>query len=113
MGVSVIIPYYHGNKYLENLSKVLADNIKEYEKKFDEKIEILFINDSPGDALEKEFLKEISGYYRIIENNKNYGIHKTRVNGICEASQEYIWMLDQDDIVSERWLLSQFECIQK
>ena len=31
MGVSVIIPYYHGNKYLENLSKVLADNIKEYE----------------------------------------------------------------------------------
>ena len=59
MGVSVIIPYYHGNKYLENLSKVLADNIKEYEKKFDEKIEILFINDSPGDALEKEFLKKL------------------------------------------------------
>ena len=27
-------------------------------KKFDEKIEILFINDSPGDALEKEFHME-------------------------------------------------------
>ena len=55
MGVSVIIPYYHGNKYLENLSKVLADNIKEYEKKFDEKIEILFIMIVLGMLWKKNF----------------------------------------------------------
>lgn len=113
MGVSVIIPYYHGNKYLKKLSEILWDNIEEYEKKFNEKIEILIINDSPEDVIEEEPLKKLKGYYRIIKNEKNFGIHKTRVNGILEAGQEYIWMLDQDDDVSKKWLLSQYDCIQK
>ncbi|WP_373212130.1 glycosyltransferase family 2 protein [Ruminococcus sp. 5_1_39BFAA] len=113
MGISVIIPYYYGNKYLSNLADVLAENIKDYEERFHERIEVLFINDSPGDIIEETFLKKIKGYYRIIENEKNCGIHGTRVHGILEASQEYIWMLDQDDAVSARWLSSQYSCIKK
>jgi len=113
LGVSVVIPYYYGNKYLKKLSEILWSNIKEYEKKFEGKIEILFVNDSPQDIIDESFLENLSGYYRIIKNEKNYGIHKTRVNGILEAEQEYIWMLDQDDDVSETWLPSQYACIQK
>ena len=72
MGVSVVIPYYYGNKYLKKLSEILWSNIKEYEKKFEGKIEILFVNDSPQDIIDESFLENLSGYYRIIKNEKNY-----------------------------------------
>ena len=108
-GISIIIPYYCGNKYLSAMAERLKRCIDQYYSVFNEKIEIIIVNDSPWEKIEEELLTAVKGYYKIITNNKNSGIHQTRVNGIKESSQTYILMLDQDDKIEDTWLLSQYK----
>lgn len=111
-GVSIIVPYYHGNKYLAKLADMLSGSISDFEEKTTGKAEVIFVNDSPGDRLNKEYLKKLDGHYKILENDVNYGIHKTRVYGIKEARYKYVLLLDQDDEISRHCLRSQYNCIK-
>lgn len=46
---------------------------------------------------------------KLIVNEKNSGIHQSRIHGLSEASGEWILFLDQDDTLADTYLESQIE----
>lgn len=104
MDISVITPIYYGNKYLNNylkmMNKACNGNLN---------VEVLFINDSPEEKIEYDSSLIKNFKIRIIENERNSGIQKSRVNGLKNANGEYIIFLDQDDEISENCIRTQYE----
>ncbi len=89
--VSVIVPVYNVEKYLEEcieslINQTLTD------------IEIICINDGSTDNSLKilEELQKKDNRIKII-NQKNSGVSSARNNGIENATGEYIGFVDSDD----------------
>lgn len=98
MNISVITPFYKGNLYMPQLLgciRAAALAVPEAS------IELLLVNDSPECPIvyEKEWVRGFE--LRVLENSVNSGIHQTRVNGLRQARGEFVWFLDQDDLLSE------------
>ena len=74
-------------------------------------VELILINDSPLQKIEykQEWVKNIS--ICILNNLRNLGIHKSRVVGLNYSKAEYVLMLDQDDIITKDYFLSQLKYI--
>lgn len=110
MDISIIIPLFKGQKFCKRLLNMVEKNCL-YHNLFKKcTIEILFVNDYPG---EKIFIEDTDRHFsiRIISQKRNMGIHASRVKGIQNALGEYVIMLDQDDFVSDAWLYSQWHKI--
>ena len=78
---------------MENLNNMDAD----------QELEVILVDDSPWCEITAEGLKTSSDKrisVSILTNPENIGIHGTRVNGLNEASGEYVMFLDQDDALS-------------
>lgn len=105
--ISVIIPVYKGNKYLKYLLKILRENFNYYEQIYKMQCEVVFINDYPKERLIIEEQKNIHVYN--LETNR--GIHGARIFGYLKAKGNYVVFLDQDDKISENYLVSQKEKI--
>lgn len=92
--ISIIIPFFYGNKYLPKLFKsietVINDtyDIAEYE--------VIVINDSPEEKVIVPDTK-VRINAKIINNKKNVGIQASRINGLHNSSGEWVLMIDQDD----------------
>lgn len=90
--LSIIIPAYNTDKYLEHTLNILSgQSLKEYE--------IIIINDNSSDSTEKvvlEYQKKISGI-RYFKNSSNQGPGPSRNIGINQISGEYVTFLDSDD----------------
>lgn len=111
VNISIIIPFYKGEKYLSNLVGSLYKSILKYN---DGNVEVIIMNDYPSKDVDLSCYsqcKEID--IRVVNNDKNYGIQKTRINGLKIAKYEYILFLDQDDIISESCLKNQASLIGK
>lgn len=96
--ISVIIPVYNANKYLNNcISSLLLQTFKEFE--------ILLINDGSTDN-SFEICKAFSNNYKNIYyyNKKNGGAASARNLGIENAKGEYIAFVDADDTVQPDYL---------
>lgn len=93
--VSVIIPVYNVEKYLERcLTSVCNQTFKE--------IEIICINDGSND----NSLEILENYQHIdprivIIDKKNEGLSKTRNLGIKQARGDYLTFVDSDDWIEE------------
>lgn len=105
MDISVIIPFYKGDKYLDKLLDMMEQNQK-YLKSH--KMEVIFVNDNPDDELK---VSDNKLDIKIINNDKNLGIHQSRVKGLNIADGEYILFLDQDDIIDDHFLISHINTI--
>lgn len=101
--LSIIIPFYYGN---DKLPKLLSSLKKAIECTKQIKVEIIIVNDSPECQIDKTKFETLN--LRVITNKKNVGIHRARVNGIINAKGKYIFMIDQDDLVKENVIKSQF-----
>lgn len=91
MKISVIIPVYNVEKYLEEcLDSVINQTLKD--------IEIICINDGSSDSSEEILRKyvEIDNRFVLI-NQKNQGQSVARNKGIEIAQGDYIYFLDSDD----------------
>lgn len=108
--ISVIIPFYNGNKYLKKLKKVLDCNYEFLRKEAE--LEVLIVNDSPWMEVEAEFIDTDKYTIKVIKHDQNMGIHQARVTGISNASGEFIMMLDQDDVIAKDCLLTLFNEIK-
>lgn len=97
--ISVIIPFYKGNKYLTGLKQSLENACISYEGK----VEVIMVNDSPNEKIEKTLIQSEKYDLVIVEHDVNYGIHKARVTGIGKAKGEYILLLDQDDKIKSEF----------
>ena len=89
--ISVIIPVYNSEKYLnECINSIINQSLKE--------IEIICINDGSYDNS-----LNILNYYKkidnriIIINQKNKGVNSARNSGLKIAKGEFILFFDSDD----------------
>lgn len=102
--VSIITPFYNGNEYMERLIGCVRRNA---ENASHLSIELILVNDSPDcDIVYEE--SWIQGFgFRIVTNEINQGIQRSRINGIRVAEGKYILMLDQDDLIADHTVRSQ------
>ena len=100
--ISVIVPFYNGNQYIEKLLKNIAENVEHFEDSTAE-IEVLFVNDSPWEDIIYNKSIEYPFCIRCVSCGKNLGIHGARCYGIRHAKGDYVLMLDQDDALSDTW----------
>ena len=94
IGITVITPFYYGNNYIRRLLTSIKQCAAMCKKKA--VFEVIIVNDSPNEkvCIPKEF-DEMN--IKVIVNEKNMGIQKTRINGLKYAKNEWILFLDQDD----------------
>ena len=101
--VSIIIPVYNVEKYLEEcLESVINQTLKE--------IEIICIDDGSTDKSPKileEFSKKDSRIHIISKENEGQAI--ARNIGIKEAIGEYIGFIDSDDIIDKNMFKKLYE----
>ena len=101
MNISVIIPVYNAQKYIE---KAVASVLQ-----FQEVQEVLLIDDGSKDR-SLEICTSLAQKYPQIKvfthpNNRNRGVSASRNLGINNATQEFITFLDADDY----WLPNRFD----
>ena len=107
--VSVIVPVYNVENYLENCLDSLCNQT--IEKK---DMEVLLINDgSTDDSL--RICKKYAGIYPCFKvfDKDNEGVSKTRNFGIRLAQGKYIMYLDSDDVITENTIESVVNFFEK
>lgn len=106
--ISVITPYYYGEKYISNLQQMINRNVEILREYGDAvAVEFIIVNDSPVDEVaERNIYTSYS--FKIIRYPQNKGIHGARISGLLEAKGDYILFLDQDDEISDDYLLQQY-----
>lgn len=90
--ISVIVPVYNMEKYIEQCIKSVINQTKK-------EIEIICINDGSTDSSENILrkLSEEDDRIRILYNKDSLGVAEARNKGIVEAKGEFLSILDADD----------------
>jgi glycosyltransferase involved in cell wall biosynthesis len=98
MKVSVIVPVYNTEKYLQDcLDSLVNQTFKE--------LEIIIVNDGSPDNSEKIIKKYVDRYPFIkAYKKKNGGLSSARNYGIEKAQGEYIVFIDSDDYVENNMI---------
>lgn len=93
--VSIIVPVYNTEKYLErSLTSIIEQTYKN--------LEIILINDATQDHsldIIKKY-QSIDKRILLISNEKNLGAYHARIRGIQQATGSYIAFVDSDDCIS-------------
>jgi len=108
MKVSFIIPVYYGKKYLNSLLENLSEIAEKTYNENSCKVEVILVNDSPK---QKITITSTNVDFVILNNDRNRGIHYSRVRGLAQAQGDYVVFLDQDDKLDSSYLISQLKCI--
>lgn len=105
MDISVIVPFYQGNGYMEQLFACVRRNAQNAGGL---QIQLVLVNDSPDCPIQydEQWVKGFS--LRIVNNPENVGIQRSRVNGLLHGEGEYAVLLDQDDLLADNALASQY-----
>lgn len=111
MKISVITTFYDGNKYMPEYQKMMIANeekLVEANQKSgsDYSMEVIIVNDSPNVHVTLQALNASKKNWIVLNNEKNLGIHGSRVEGLKVATGDYIVFLDQDDRLSDDALLT-------
>lgn len=110
--ISVIVPIFHGKKYIPEIITMLERNL--LCKVTDFEIELIFVNDSPNEVIhEDKLLSNSIVKLLLIVNKENKGIHYSRIQGLKKAKGEYVLFLDQDDKITDDFFESQLRHIGK
>lgn len=105
--VSVIIPIYKGERYIPYWLDILSKNVEKLEGN---EAEVLFINDYPAEELQ-QITSSLNFCAKVYNTNINRGIHGARVYGLEQAIGDYVIFLDQDDRISEDYIVTQLASI--
>lgn len=91
MLLSVVIPYYHVEKYIGDCLEQAARL---------EDCEVLLVDDcgSDGSAAIAQAYCARYPHFRIIRREKNGGLSAARNMGLAQAKGEYVYFLDSDDL---------------
>lgn len=104
---TVITPLYHGKKYIPAIiSRLLACACASPEIE----IELVLSNDSPEEFLE-ENLSSDAVTIKVLNTDKNRGIHGARVRGLLNGTGDYIVFLDQDDRILPEYFNGQLSAM--
>lgn len=97
--LSIIIPIYNVEKYLNRCLDSIVRQIQDYS------IEIILVNDGSTDNslnICNEY-KEKFPYIKVL-NKKNGGLSDARNYGVYQANGEYIYFFDSDDMLCNKFL---------
>lgn len=100
--LSIVVPFFKGEKYIVNLLESIFNSYKAIDKIIN--IELLLIIDSMDTSiisLKKsidKFIEPLS--ISIFKNEANIGVAKTRNYGIEISKGQYLYFIDQDDEVT-------------
>lgn len=102
MLLSIIIPVYNMEKYLEQCINSISEQFQS------DNVEYLFVNDGSTDSsldILKKFKDQYINQINItIVNQENAGVGAARNAGIKNAKGEYLGFLDPDDLLSYRFI---------
>lgn len=99
MKLSIIIPVYNCENYIEECIKSILDKI-------DFNIsELIIINDGSTDNTKKLLEKYNNIKNMFIYNNENHGVSYSRNFGILKATGKYIMFVDSDDYLYDNWFV--------
>lgn len=87
--ISIIVPIYNAEKYIEKCLTSLVNQTKK-------ELEFILINDGSTDNTEK-VIKRFDDKRIKYFKNENQGIGKTRNFGLSQATSKYIMFCDSDD----------------
>ncbi len=93
MKVSIITPFYNGNKYMQAYVDMIEANI--FHLAEGDELEVILVNDSPEVTV--ELPASFSSVAKVLTMASNGGVHAARVRGLAEASGDFVIFLDQDD----------------
>ena len=96
--ISIIIPIYNGEKYVQSICKQLDNQTY---KNF----EVIFVDDCSSDNSYKKLLEAQKNYnfITVLKNVKNKGAGFSRNIAIKKAKYDYIGFLDCDDVIPENY----------
>ncbi len=106
--ISVIVPLYHGERYLNGLKKMICEAANEANEKAT--VEWVLSNDAPDERINDINCGEQLDVI-VLNSDENCGIQGARVKGLDASSGEFILFLDQDDIISPEYFIKQLEYI--
>lgn len=108
--VSVIIPVYNGEAYVERcVRSLMSQTLKE--------IEYIFIDDCGTDGsmavIERTLAEypERAGDVRILHHETNRGVARSRVEGLDNATGDYIVYCDCDDWIDARMYEKMYQAL--
>jgi len=100
--VTVAIPMFKGAPYITRaISSVLNQSMDDFE--------ILIIDDGSTDSSCEEVECMKDDRIRLLKNDQNHGLARTRNRLVVEAKGEFLAWLDQDDACMENRLMKQIE----
>lgn len=97
MKVSIVIPVYNRLKY----TKKCLESIFEFGSKYE--FEIIVVDNASSDGT-REYLQELGRKVVAIVNEKNLGFAKACNQGASKATGEYLLFLNNDTVVTDRWM---------
>lgn len=97
MNLSIIIPVYNNEKYIESCIKSILTS--EVDKN---KVEIIVVDDGSTDNSRLICDKYVNENFKIYSNS-NHGVSYSRNFGISVSSGEFIMFVDSDDELSPNW----------
>ena len=102
--ISVIIPCYNVENYVETCIKSIID--QSYEN-----FEIICVNDGSTDLTREklETLKMLDNRITVIEHEKNKGLFQARVTGMHHIHGDYVAFIDSDDHIDTDF----FRCLME
>lgn len=106
--ISIILPAYNAEKTLaESVNSVLAQTY--------DKIELVIIDDGSTDGTKAlaEAFSEKDSRVRVLSNEVNIGVLKTRLRGVRSAMGQWIAFIDSDDLWNRDKLKKQMTLLQE
>jgi len=94
--ISIVIPVYNAEKYVgECIESIIKQG-------FNDRIEIIIINDGSSDC-SKKICEEYSKRYDFVNvySQKNSGVSSARNAGLAKATGSYVFFMDADDLLLE------------
>lgn len=104
MKISVVTPFYKGEKYINKLLDSLQHSYQMSNKLID--LEVIIVVDSVD--ISSVFFKQFNELYhdlglRIYFNSINIGVAATRDYGLTLSSGDFVTFIDQDDFVDKKY----------
>ena len=91
MKLTIIIPYYNGGRYTEEL-------LKQLEPQITKDVEVILVDDGSKIPFKTDY-----SWIKVIRQ-KNAGASAARNTGLDHAKGEYIAFIDADDLISDKYI---------
>ena len=111
IAISVVVPFYKGNRYINELLSNVDMAATILRERCGTLMEVIIVNDSPEIPVLIDVVVGIP--VKVVTNEKNLGIHGSRIHGIQEAKGQWIQLLDQDDLLVPENYPDQYEAVKE